>query len=149
MDNDDVKILELLNKIPEITEADAVHTYSAVRKVSGGEPYQKQILTISILDAGPGVRPEFRFLCEVRSDDGKVTCSNQESRPELALFGIHWSNLDPPPPPKERHKDFEESIRRIIARSEKEKAKARPKNSNPRKARKRTQAAARRPKKKK
>jgi len=145
MDDDDAKILEQLNRMPEITEADVVRTYSAIRKVAGGEPHQKQKLTIRILDAGPNFRPEFRFLCEITSDDGQVTCSNQESTPEMALGGIHWSNLDPPPPAEPR-KDGAALIpdavwRRMQERAEKRKVRAKGSSAK--------RAKAKKPKKKK
>jgi len=52
-----------------------------------------QEVELDILNAGPN-RPEHRYRCIARSEDGKMATGNPESTIDMALLHVHWNNLD-------------------------------------------------------
>ena len=53
-----------------------------------------QTVEVSILDAGPDEKPQLRYRCVAKSEDGKMATGNPDSSIDMVLLHVHWNNLD-------------------------------------------------------
>ncbi len=84
------KIAAQLKKDANLTEVCHKTTFVGYRKDKNGN---NQEIEVDILDAGP-IRPEYRYTCIARSEDGKMATGNPDSSIEMTLLHVHWINLD-------------------------------------------------------
>ena len=66
-------------------------TFECYRKDKSGNI---QNVEVSILDAGPDEKPQLRYHCVARSEDGKMATGNPDSSIDMVLLHVHWNNLD-------------------------------------------------------
>jgi len=84
------KIVAQLKKDANLTEVCHKTTFTGYREDKNGD---NQEIEVDILDAGPN-RPEYRYICIARSEDGKMATGNPDFSIEMAILGVHWINLD-------------------------------------------------------
>ena len=89
--------MEEINAIPEIQkfggffEVYHKNSYLCYRRTKK-ETVQKVI--VEILDRGLNVKPDLRYFCEAKSEDGKKVSGNPASSIDSALARVHWEKLD-------------------------------------------------------
>ena len=92
---DPIEILEKLKALPMLASASFYHrtTFECHRTDKQG---QDQVVTVTILDAGPGAgRP--RYHCEATTPDGRSATGNPDDSLQVLLATVHWWELDKPP----------------------------------------------------
>ena len=90
-----IVILEKLKALPMFASASVYHrtTFTCNRRDKQGED---QEVTITILDAGPGVeRP--RYQCWAETPDRRFATGNPDDDLQGLLATVHWYKLDEPP----------------------------------------------------
>ncbi len=86
------EIIAQLKKDANMFEVCQKTTFTGYREGKNGN---NQEVEVDILDAGPNtIRPECRYACIARSEDGKMATGNPDSSIEMAILGVHWINLD-------------------------------------------------------
>ncbi len=84
------EVITRLKKHADFSEVWQKTTFEGCREDKKGNP---QKVEVDVFDAGPN-RPEHRFYCIARSEDGKMATGNPESSIDMAILGVHWINLD-------------------------------------------------------
>lgn len=89
MTQEDEIALNVLKKMPGFIDVLHRSTFWCHRRTKSGAD---QVVTVEILDAGPGKSP--RFWVSAKSDDGKEASGNAQDTLNNALALVHWYQLD-------------------------------------------------------
>ena len=83
------EVIRELKNCANIFEVYRKTTFKCYRKGKNGNT---QEVEVSILDAGPDERPELRYHCVARSEDGRIATGNPDSSKQ---YLIHSSTVLP------------------------------------------------------
>ncbi len=91
---------ELLRRLKTVSEAKELYEvtqFVGYRQDPDGDSGDMIAFHIQVLDAGPDVPPEGRYLVVADDDEDRMLTGEEAASVEAAIAAVHWHDLDEPP----------------------------------------------------